>query len=428
MFTFSLTDWSVAGMGRTPRASSSPYARANRNRNKKSTGAGSQSGSRTGTQHTQQPPQQPNSSNAANSRRQQQNPGHQHNNVAAGQHINSGQQINVAAGQQHDNVNSGQQQGDLTHQMEQIANTVTQRIVPEITDQVIQAIGALQRTPATLSTPDTVPAVQDNISGSQRNNNINLDSQINVTSAQSFDDELGLGVTQQLREKITNGEYVDLENLLVSSHTEQSRTIVIDNAGNLNLKQKSGKKITDINTWVDAMLIYTSIYIKAHPNSANALLKYIYNIKLGAARCTGLGWLTYDQQFRMKRARNQLISWGNVDMELWLLYITQGMAPVSNTQNSIGKCFYYNNKGKCGSPTCRYLHRCMKCGGFHSALYCIAKSTQNFQNQSDKGKSDETFRNDFRGERNFRANKFSWKPSFQGKGSNTNFGARKYTN
>jgi hypothetical protein len=41
---------------------------------------------------------------------------------------------------------------------------------------------------------------------------------------------------------------------------DQSRTIVIDNNANLNLKQKSGKKIT----WIDAFLIYTSIYTAAH--------------------------------------------------------------------------------------------------------------------------------------------------------------------
>lgn len=168
-----------------------------------------------------------------------------------------------------------------------------------------------------------------------------MDVNDNITPVQSFNEDLGVSVSQQMREKIINGEYVDLETLLVSIHTEQSRAVVIDSSGNLNLKQKVWKKISDLNIWLDAILIYTSIYIKAHPNSANGLLKYIYNVKLRAARCAGFSWINYDQQFRLKRARKPSLSWGNVDMELCLLYISQGIAPPQETPISAGICFLY---------------------------------------------------------------------------------------
>ena len=92
--------------------------------------------------------------------------------------------------------------------------------------------------------------------------NINLSTNegSNIAPVTSFSDDLGTNVSQQLRDKIINGEYVELESLLSNSHNDQSRTIVIDNNANLNLKQKSGKKIT----WIDAFLIYTSIYTAAH--------------------------------------------------------------------------------------------------------------------------------------------------------------------
>ena len=83
---------------------------------------------------------------------------------------------------------------------------------------------------------------------------------------------MGTNVSQQLRDKIINGEYLELEFLLSNSHNDQSRTIVIDNNDNLNLKQKSGKKITDIGTWIHAFVIYTSIYTAAHPSSTQGLL------------------------------------------------------------------------------------------------------------------------------------------------------------
>jgi hypothetical protein len=49
--------------------------------------------------------------------------------------------------------------------LEQVANIVNQRIVPELKDQIVQAIEALQKTPSSSSTPDT----EQNLSGSNPN-------------------------------------------------------------------------------------------------------------------------------------------------------------------------------------------------------------------------------------------------------------------
>jgi hypothetical protein len=121
----------------------------------------------------------------------------------------------------------------LTPELEQVTNTVTQRIVPELKDQIVQAIEALQKTPSSSSTPDTeqnlsvlqktplscsTPDTEQNLSGSNpNNNNINMDVNDNITPVQSFNDDLGVSVSQQMRENIINGEYVDLETLLVSN-------------------------------------------------------------------------------------------------------------------------------------------------------------------------------------------------------------------
>ena len=66
---------------------------------------------------------------------------------------------------------------------------------------------------------------------------------------------------------------------------------------------------------------FSSIYLNAHPNSAQGLLKYMLNIKLGASRSKDLGWRDYDQQFRMKKERNPSLFWGDIDMELWVFSI-----------------------------------------------------------------------------------------------------------
>ena len=45
------------------------------------------------------------------------------------------------------------------------------------------------------------------------NNNINMDVNDNIIPVQSSNDDLGVSVSQQMREKIINWEYVDLETL-----------------------------------------------------------------------------------------------------------------------------------------------------------------------------------------------------------------------
>jgi hypothetical protein len=58
----------------------------------------------------------------------------------------------------------------------------------------------------------------------------------------------------------------------------------------------------------------------------------MFSIKLGASRSKDLGWRDYDQQFRMKKERSPSLSWGDIDMELWVLSISQGHN--SNTQKA----------------------------------------------------------------------------------------------
>ena len=91
-------------------------------------------------------------------------------------------------------------------------------------------------------------------------------------------------------------------------------------------------------------------------------------------------------------------------MELWLLLMTQGQTPATDSI-SLGKCFTYNNKGRCGRPTCRYLHKWLRCAGSHAALYCtLNKSGQDTQAERGIVKYLDTNTNsgrgDFRKERN----------------------------
>ena len=226
----------------------------------------------------------------------------------------------------------------------------------------MEAVNSFRNSPSTVASPDS--ANQPAQSGITSNS-------FNATPIISVNDQLGVNVSQQIREKILNGEYVDLGTLL--ANTEQSNTLTLDSNGQITLQPKHTRKIDDINVWLDAFLIFTSIYTTAHPDSTQGLLKYMYNVKLGASRSSGLGWSDYDQQFRLKKVKNPSSPWGIIDQELWLLYMHSSAfltQPSQGLYTTNRKCYELNNKGRCLLPNCRYLHKCLKCNNLHPAINC----------------------------------------------------------
>ena len=54
---------------------------------------------------------------------------------------------------------------------------------------------------------------------------------------------------------------------------------------------KASNKITTIEKWTDAFIVYCSIYASAHPTSVQGLFKYMRDVRMGAARVGGsMGW------------------------------------------------------------------------------------------------------------------------------------------
>ena len=98
--------------------------------------------------------------------------------------------------------------------------------------------------------------------------------------------------------------------------------------GEIKIKNKSrDRKITSISEWTDSILIYAALYLQKFPYQIQGLLKYINSIRLEASRSNTFGWRDYDIQFRLRRSKNSMINWENIDAELWLIYM--GLAPVT---------------------------------------------------------------------------------------------------
>lgn len=197
----------------------------------------------------------------------------------------------------------------------------------------------------------------------------------------SIDDHLDYNVPNNLKVQFANDQYVNLGKLLINNQdpNDDVQFLTCSN-GTVSMSQKSkAKPITSIQTWVDAFLIFASIYVTAHPECATALFKYMHTVRLGASRTNHLGWREYDVQFRLKKERNPSISFALVDSELWLIYMHQSLqiqSPSRASEPRPFKCYDFNYKGLCQRNNCLYKHQCLHCDKNHPATKCFANKNR----------------------------------------------------
>ena len=226
----------------------------------------------------------------------------------------------------------------------------------------------------------------------------------------SFCDSLGLHLNQAVKVRIQKGEFIELGSLLTppGSAPPSMSFALVKEGQKLVLGQQVDKSpsIGSIEEWTSAFLIYMSVYLEVHSDRAIQMLKYVDTIRSAAHQFGGMGWKTYDIQFRLKQAMNPTQSWATIDSELWLrvLLSPKPFAQVGgfrNTQNfrasagssnqfrqstfqsnpgkgsqgyqgsQIGICWAYNGSGQCKKPNCSFQHRCATCRKFgHAAINC----------------------------------------------------------
>ncbi|XP_067652420.1 uncharacterized protein [Haliotis asinina] len=204
-------------------------------------------------------------------------------------------------------------------------------------------------------------------------------------------DDLGVNLPIALKEKIWKGEYANLSLLLKSDRELEdyacTSAVFVNMGGQLELKPKStGKRVQNIFEWTPAFTVYMSIYILAHPEATQGMLKYMNTIRTAATRHPGYGWRLYDEQVRLRQARCPGSPWGTVNVELWMLYVQDPLAqqnPSSTTQNrGLSRQFQRPgnkrqvtcnsfNYASCFRRQCRFKHACSRCGNDnHPAQNC----------------------------------------------------------
>ena len=136
------------------------------------------------------------------------------------------------------------------------------------------------------------------------------------------EDEIAFHVPESVKRKIRRHEFVNLAVLLKGgvelAELYGSTLLSINEKGQLETKPKSvTDKISSVDKWTDAFLIFSSIYLLEYPQKTQELLKYMSVIQEAASRSPWFQCRSYDEQFRLRQAL-QVQSWAVINSDLWL--------------------------------------------------------------------------------------------------------------
>lgn len=90
--------------------------------------------------------------------------------------------------------------------------------------------------------------------------------------------------------KIFKGKYVDPALLLKNSNIEDTvseRVFVVENDVQMVRKSRSAVKITSIEKWTDAYLIYVIVFTSVHVSKFQDMLSYMHEVRTDRSRPRG---------------------------------------------------------------------------------------------------------------------------------------------
>ena len=204
-------------------------------------------------------------------------------------------------------------------------------------------------------------------------------------------------VSDKIRQKIWDNEYVDLGILLVRPASQNKFQITL---GQPELGRQPSfciepaekpRRITTIDQWLNAFHVFIGVYTAKYPQDSPELIKYCSLIRDLAER--GHNWLFYDENFRfMRQSRVSSLPWGAIHTELWLRsHPPPSKVPSNANRNSrsvpslsfgrrdvpFGYCFNFHRGDPCRATPCAFKHTCFQCGGKHRVSSCTFRAPGN---------------------------------------------------
>ena len=214
-------------------------------------------------------------------------------------------------------------------------------------------------------------------------------------------------IDEGLRNKIQNGEFIELDRLLPkkSKHLEGRMEIVSRNGATFFIPAESGSnKINGIRRFEQAFRVYAAIYSAHNPQRSAEIWQYVHCINTAAAAYQWENVATYDYTFRQLMAFNPGRSWAKTYTQDWNLCMRELIIrnPTSNFQgrSSGGVPGGYNNehnrsqqskssngfqrsrkadycwdfnKGVCSNKHCKWINKCKYCDSPDHGIHVCPK-------------------------------------------------------
>lgn len=210
---------------------------------------------------------------------------------------------------------------------------------------------------------------------------------------ESIFDSVSTHTPMKIKERVWAGEFIEFALLLKSAReidNEITGGELTVREGQLSVTHKKLPAIKNIDNWTTAFTIFASIILEKWPNKGLELFKYLSTVRMAAKRGYFEGWVSYDEQYRLRKVHMPTSSWSKVDYELWMLYVSTPSSGSSSNSAGFARssqiyvkgqeqghklvtCKFFNN-GRCQYGfKCKFAHKCSKCHGNHPASKCYNK-------------------------------------------------------
>ena len=209
-----------------------------------------------------------------------------------------------------------------------------------------------------------------------------------------------------MRQKIENGEFVDLDKLLPrdriaalnGNYSDDSRMEWVQREGGMYLvPARRETRITNFHRWEQAFRLYTPIYCDKNPFHAKEIWQYISVIQTAASAYVWENVYGYDVIFRQLMAFNPNHSWAVTYNQMWNLSMREplpknrGFHQHSSMQNAGGRgrkkggkpdyCSNFNKGVKCKfGKSCKFIERCSFCDSPSHGLHACVKVKEMHEN------------------------------------------------
>ncbi|XP_078542387.1 uncharacterized protein LOC144828153 [Lissotriton helveticus] len=193
--------------------------------------------------------------------------------------------------------------------------------------------------------------------------------------------KLAAHVSQDMREKIWKGEFIDIYSLIRPKRREVETKDKEGKGG--SFRDRIPRVEKSITNWQFGFNVFSTVMLEKKPELAIPLLCYANMILKAHTTFGGTAWIDYDRDFRWAKVADPDLEWDQTEIYVWLESINHKAPmkqPFRTSQGGAGEkkgtCWAFNRKVCTWPPgACKFKHACaFCCHPSHPEFKCNKKS------------------------------------------------------